>query len=355
MPETSRIPAGIDLRPFDPLTASRADWDQLHAYRRLRQQEDHPGEPLPPDADFEHQLLQPQPLFEARRIIAMRGGAYVGNLVLGFRRPGSPDSADHAGFIDAGGGVPLALRRQGIGTALLAALLGFMQDNGRTTATARAQLPDGHAFLRAFGAQQKYRAVENRLALDGLRWDELARWQAEASAHGLRWEVHAGRVPFSRLAQLMEPLTQLINEQPLDALDIPRIRYELQGYETWYADMDRRGGTHFLVLLMHGDEVAAVCDASWDGRFPDRAWQQLTAVAAPWRGKGLAKAAKAALLHLLRQHHPGVRTVVTHNANSNAAMLSINRRLGFAVHRETATYQVTADTLAATLSALSLR
>ena len=47
---------------------------------------------------------------------------------------------------------------------------------------------------------------------------------AGTAGTGLRWEIHAGRVPFERLAQLMEPLTALINEQPLDALEIPRNR-----------------------------------------------------------------------------------------------------------------------------------
>lgn len=51
------------------------------------------------------------------------------------------------------------------------------------------------------------------------------------------------------------------------------MRYELQGYVTWYEEMDRRGGSHFLVMLRHGDEVAAMCDASWDARFPDRVYQ----------------------------------------------------------------------------------
>ena len=52
-------------------------------------------------------------------------------------------------------------------------------------------------------------------------------------------------MPLERLARLMKPLTMLINEQPLDSLDIPPIRYELQGYDSWYASMDRRGGEHF--------------------------------------------------------------------------------------------------------------
>jgi GNAT superfamily N-acetyltransferase len=342
-----RLPEGIALRPFDPHAATRAQWRQLHDYRRLRTQEDYPDEPLPIEADFERELQARQPLFVSQRIMAVRGDTYVGNLLLAFRREGSPDSEDFAAFADAGGGVPRAHRRQGVATALLAAVHAFMRSGGRSLLTMRADRPEGHAFMAAIGATAKLRSAQNRMPFGQLDWDELTRWQerGDAGGDGLRWEIHAGRVPFERLSQLMEPLTVLINEQPLDALEIPRIRYELEGFRTWYADMDSRGGTHFVVLLLQGDTLVAVCDASWDAHDPDRVFQRLTAVAQPWRGKGLAKAVKARMLALIRQHQPDVLTMVTHNAHSNDAMLSINRRLGFALHRELMTYQLGIDAL----------
>lgn len=346
--------ARLTLQPFDPGTASPEAWQRLHAYRRLRQQEDWPGEPALSDEAFEAELRQSWPLSEQRRTMAVRqDGEFVGNLILAFRRAGSPGSEDFAPHVDVWGGVLGPQRRQGVGRALLGALLAFMEHQGRTLATFKVHLPESHAFLTALGAQEKYRSIENRLALAALDWDALAHWQTQATAidSGLRWELHAGRVPMARLATLLAPLSALINEQPLDALELPRLRYELPGYEAWYADMDRRGGMHFLVLLRHGDALAAVCDAHWDARFPERVQQQLTAVAGPWRGRGLAKAVKAAMLQLIRQHLPQASTVVTLNAQSNAPMLAINRRLGFAAHRHDGTYQLTREALAGFLAA----
>ncbi|MGE3348748.1 MAG: N-acetyltransferase [Ramlibacter sp.] len=338
----------LALVPFDPHQATPEEWGRLHAYRRVRLAEDFPGDPLVPDADFEHALREPHPLHQMQRIMAARGDDYVGNLVLTWRRPGSPNHADHAPFVDAGGGVPLAHRRQGVGTALLGALHGFMAAHGQSVVSLKVQSAEGRAFMAARGAELRLRSVENRLPFHGLDWSALARWQAQATSpgDGLRWETHAGRVPMPRLAQLMEPLTTLINEQPLGSLEMPRIRYTLEGYDRWYADMDRRGGEHFMVLLCHGEALVAVCDASWDARFADRVYQQLTAVAQPWRGRGLAKGVKAAMLQLIHARHPGVRTMITTNAEANGPMLSINQRLGFAMHREEGTYQFTLDALA---------
>ena len=45
------------------------DWTRLHAFRRARHAEDHPGEPVLPDADFERELRLQRPLGESRRFI----------------------------------------------------------------------------------------------------------------------------------------------------------------------------------------------------------------------------------------------------------------------------------------------
>lgn len=293
------------------------------------------------DADFERDLLTFRPLSESRRVLALRGDEILGILILNFRRDGSPGSEDYAAHVDVAGGVSRESRRQGVGRLLLSGLTEFMERYGKSIATTKVHLPDGHACMTRVGATSKLRMVENRLSFDALDWASLERWgQApDLAASGLRWEVHAGRVPMETLAPLMAPFSVLINEQPLDELEVPRMRYELHGYETWYADMDRRGGDHFLVLLRRGDEVAAMCDASWDLRFPERMYQQLTAVARPWRGRGLAKAVKARMLELVRTSHLEVRMAITHNANANSAMRSINDRLGFRVHKEECTYQ----------------
>lgn len=167
--------------------------------------------------------------------------------------------------------------------------------------------------------------------------------QVETARMPLRWEIHAPRVPIARLAELMTPFSSLINEQPLGELEMPPIRYELAGFESWYRELDARGGEHYLILLNAGDEVAAVCDANWDARAPERVHQSFTAVAAPWRGQGVAKAVKAAMLLLVRERRPEVTTFTTYNAQSNAPMLSINQRLGFRLHREECTYQIGRD------------
>ncbi len=342
---------------FDPQRASEDCWTRALAYWRLRHAEDHPGEPVPDDADTRHAVLRADPLVVVHRVLAVGPhGEFIGSLNASFRREGTPEHEAFAPFIDVWGGVLRAHQRRGVATALLRALLALMQAHGKSVATLKTHLSEGHAFLRAIGAEERHRAIENRMAFAGLDWQALARWRAEgfAPAHGLRAEVHAGRVPFERLATLMAPMSALLDDAPTTNLDRPPLRYDLEGYHTWYAELNRRGGEHFLVLLLAGDELAAVCDANWSQRVPDRMYQNLTAVARPWRGKGLAKGVKAAMLQLVRERHPEVTLAVTSNAEVNAPMLAINRQLGFAPHRHDGLYQIGTESLRNFLAARPL-
>lgn len=336
---------------FDPQSASATEWAALHAYRRQRAAEEFPDVPLLGDADFEHEVQRQLPFTVNHRFLALQGGEIVGNTILAVRRAGTPGYDDHAPYVDVFGGVLKQHRRRGVGRALFANLHDFMHANAKSMASIKVLFPDGHGFLAATGARAKFRSVESHLALSDVPWALMAAWRDSVGTCGphLCWEVHASRVPRERLAQLMAPFSRLINQQPLGELDMPPLRYELAAFESWYRELDTRGGEHYLILLNAGDQVAAVSDANWDARVPERVHQSFTAVAQPWRAKGLAKAVKAATLLLVRERRPEVTTITTYNAQSNGPMLAINQRLGFRVHREECTYQLQRDALGAFL------
>jgi GNAT superfamily N-acetyltransferase len=140
--------------------------------------------------------------------------------------------------------------------------------------------------------------------------------------------------------------TQLDADVPRGGLEHGPIRWEMTGYDLWYETLERVGGAHHLVLLRAPDgSVAGLSQAGWDIRAPSIVRQQLTAVARPWRGRGVGRALKAAMLRQVHEMHPEATVIGTNNAEVNAAILSINARVGFKVVWRNVDYQVTRDVL----------
>jgi len=348
----SEVRPCIATRAFIPAAATADDWLSYHRYRRQRAAEESPEDPIPEDDVRQRDMLVEWPLFQIRHVLALIDGEIVGSLAMWTRRKGTPDYEAHAPFISADVDVRRDCRRCGVATVLLAALAAFMREGAYVTVTMSARAGDGSAYLDSIGAVEKHRVMENRLEFARVDRAMLRQWDAAVDARSgeLIWEIHTDRVPLDRIKELIPALTTMFNSQPLGTLDLPPLRYDMEQIKAWYSELDAHGGDHIMVLLRNGDELVAVSEASWGADVPDRAFQNLTAVAPGWRGKGLAKAVKARVLRVLAERRPEIGLIITVNANVNAAMLAINRQLGFVQHRDIRTYQISRDGIEAALA-----
>jgi GNAT superfamily N-acetyltransferase len=97
-------------------------------------------------------------------------------------------------------------------------------------------------------------------------------------------------------------------------------------YADWLGSVwrptDREAGTAVLA----GDSVVAICFARFD-RAAHRGVHGLVAVLPEYRNRGLAALAKTRTLRVAAEL--GIERMVTSNAETNAAMLAVNRRLGY--------------------------
>jgi GNAT superfamily N-acetyltransferase len=336
----------IRIVPFDPHTASDELWAAFNETRHAIAREFWPDEPILDDAETRREVQTINPMVEFRRWVAMEGEEVAGSIRAAFRRPGTPHEQDHARFLWASGGVRASSRRRGIGTLLLREVHRLMHALDKTVLTMSAQTEPGHAFIKYLGAVEKHCTVEQRAVFADLDWPVLRQWENGASAQGLIWERYAGRVPRDVLVALLPVFTKLFGDVPLGGLETGPIRWEMNGYDLWYETLERIGGAHHLVLLRAPDgSVAGLSEAGWDIRAPSIVRQQLTAVARQWRGRGVGRALKAAMLRQVHEAHPAATVIGTNNAEVNAPILSINARVGFRVAWRNVDYQVTRGAL----------
>jgi GNAT superfamily N-acetyltransferase len=339
----------IQIILFDPESASRETWAAFHTWRRA---ESDPDVRVCTDGKWEEGMRQTDAFWDVRHWLALEGPDVAGYVRVSFRRAGSPNAEEHARFLGCSGTVVAHARRRGIGTLLLRQVCDLMHALDKSVLTLSADTDAGHAFLTRFGATAKHTMLSCQARLDDLDWPRLRAWEDMAGDIGLVFECYAGRVPRDVLVSFLPAFTAIGADMPLESLESPPFRVEIGAYDQWYKRLEQTEAAHHLVLLRDpAGTVVGMSEAFWNSPTPKLAFQQFTAVARSWRGRGLGRAIKAALLRQIRSTHPCVEKVRTANGESNAAMLAVNRSIGYTVLQREVDYQVTRADLDAGLQA----
>ncbi|MBC3842495.1 GNAT family N-acetyltransferase [Streptacidiphilus sp. 4-A2] len=224
-------------------------------------------------------------------------------------------------------------RRQGVGSALLAALRAEAVAEGRPSLLVAA--PAGTAAERALTAWGFAPGSELvRLRLRVADCDQAAlRATVKAASEGyhlVRWQ---GVVP----ADLVAPYTEARNamaDMPGEGAGPARASWD----EAWVRAMAEvaatRGDALLTVAALYLDEqgqeaVAGFSEIVLKAGGGPSARQSDTAVVRAHRGRGLGLWVKAAMLQWLLGAHPEVAEVTTVCADSNRHMIAINEQLGF--------------------------
>ncbi len=106
---------------------------------------------------------------------------------------------------------------------------------------------------------------------------------------------------------------------------------------------------HWSIFVRHDEsgKLVGFTDVSWNPEQPDTVGQGNTGVRPEHRGHALGKWLKATMLQRILDDRPNVKDIRTGNADSNDAMLGINRELGFKPYIAASAWQVPVETLRA--------
>jgi mycothiol synthase len=252
-------------------------------------------------------------------------------------------------------GVLPGYRRAGIGRALLGGATDVAGRLGRSLlmAVTRENVPAGEAFARRIGAELGQVVTRNRLDLRDVDRDLIQSWAeaGPARASGYHLEFVKGVTP-DRLIPGVIAALMIMNTAPRDDLQTgdftitPQLLREEEqasaaaGLEPWayYAIDDATSDFVGLTTIVVNPAV------------PEQVQVGNTAVDPAHRGHALGKWLKAAMMQRVLAELPAARWLVTSNATSNDAMLSINRQLGFRASAAMKIWQVSTDRARAYLS-----
>ncbi len=338
--------------PFDPQTATPDEWRRFLAYARIRDLEVGPDDPVETDESRAAWLRHPDSQWEEFRTAVLdpeRPEVQIGEMDFEVSRPGAPSYETNRHIAWVWVYVLQAHRRRGLASRLLPKVVEIARERGCTVLAAGFDEEAGRAFATGLGARVTTHRRENRLDFGRVDWGMVEAWAAEGPRRSprtrLRWFV--GGIDDDLIEAYSRTFTEVFNQQPFGKAEhgvyvfTPQTIRERAGR---YAASDM---TWTVAATVEPDgTVSGLTETGVERGRPTFLFQLLTGVQAGHRGRGLGKWLKAEMLLRVRREFPQVRVVVTGNASSNAAMLSINERLGFRTHKEPVNVEMKAEDLA---------
>ena len=317
---------------------------ELHEFGVLMSAESRPEDPPTPIEVTRASFASIPDFLRMRAYVARASdGAIVGLANANFW-----DAEENRHLLNAAISVRADRRRAGIGTALLRFVTDVADAEERTLilGSTSERVPAGAAFAAAVGAEAAQANHVNRLVLEEVDRDLVKRWIADGPkrAPGYSLEWIDGIYPDDKLDEILDVM-HVMNDAPRDNVQREDMRITADQYHDMAKQIQAIDVQMWALFVRHDESsrLVGLTDVSWLPAEPDTVSQGNTGVRPEHRGHGLGKWLKAVMLQRILDERPQAKDIRTGNADSNDAMLAINRQLGFKPYIAATSWQVTSD------------
>jgi len=331
---------------FEPRTAPEELWRAHYDHLDAISLELDPEEPLLPRAKRRALLLSAQDIPYTNKyyyLLPADGGKAAGYASAAVETPASPTYAANRHNANIKLSVLPGYRRKGLGTRLLRHLVAEMaaQEPSVTEYLTPVMTEPGFKFLDALGGTVSLVHGENRLYLRDLDWGMVEAWAAEGARRNPASAIVAAEaIPEEDIKDFCRVYSETMAQQPFGDISL-KIEITPEQVRLGEATAREAGAVHTTIYSKEADgSVSGLTETQYMPELGHRVWQMLTGVRADCRGRGLGKLLKALMLLDIRKKYPGVKYVVTGNADANAPMMAINKALGFKKHRPVLIYKL---------------
>jgi mycothiol synthase len=315
------------IERFEPLRATEAALAGYHDVVMASEATDRPGEPGLPFEELLGRLTRPLPgMGQAVHWVGYREHEVVALAEVHFLE----DENSGIGLTEIS--VHPGHRREGIGTAMLRAVVPELRARGRRVVEGWQVVAGsaGQRWAEAWGFRQVRTIVRQALAVAGA---DPSAWDVAVPA-GYRPRSWAGTAP-DDVVESYARARGAIRDAPLGQSDYRWPEWTVGRVRAAEAEFREQGIEQRVVVAIHeaSGDVAGFTEVCVHPRRPDWAYQRDTAVTAAHRGHGLGRCVKAHMARWLVAERPALRRISTTTGAENAHMIRVNHAVGYTTLR----------------------
>jgi mycothiol synthase len=340
-----------DLKRFDPDTATDNEFQARHTYLNLRRREHMPDDP-PRSLEASIKNAKSWKLFEKAKFEVWH--LWEGNHIIAelFIEVAFHDENRH--LIEAEIEVFAPYRRRGCAKGLLPKVIEMAEQYDRTLVISPtiSTVPAGQVFAERLGATKGIETHTNQLVLVDVDTALLKGWveQAKTKAKDFEMGFWGDTYPEEEIEAIAR-LIEVMNTQPKDDLEVEDGKVKPEVLRQGEAYHKALGIERWVLYARHkSGELAGFTDTFWNPENPENLGQGDTGVLPDYRGHGLGKWLKAAMIQKVLAERPIVKRIRTGNADSNLPMLAINQALGFKPYIAGTVWQIEIEKIKAYLA-----
>lgn len=334
----------IDIQLFDPKEASEGQWQEYHEYRAKRHQESSPDDDMYPNQMVETAMKQEELESLTRRfwIYHTLEKKLIGTITLSYLLPESDSYKGNEELLQAGITILNDYHRKGIGTFCLRFVLNYAKDTNKSKILTNTDNEDGKAFLKRLNAPMSLAGAENRLDLTQLDWQMINQWIQEGEERNPHTSLNfVTSIPEDIIEQYAKVYSAVNMQQPLGEIEVGELVVSPKMLRKKENDLKQLGATWLTAYTQEENgDISGLTELIHLPSRPSYIMQDLTGVVDKYRGRGLGKWLKAANLLKAKEMISDIMIVITGNADANAPMLSINKRMGFYKYKENMLSQI---------------
>ena len=321
----------INIREFNPKSASEKEWQLFQQLFAPLWKEFHPEEPLFTVQDTKTLKSNFPDIWVKYFLVATLGDKeeFVGFTELSFRK-----SEEASAFIHVQ--VAKEMRRRGIAKLLLSETLKFAERYERKVLTfsTMSSVPDGKEFARHLNMNLGLSSSFSKLEIKDVDMNMMKKWRSALDEN--EYEIGFWQYPYPEndIEEYVAIENDFYKSVPRDDLDYepPQITAgELRQKMIVFKEKNLEKPVVWVKHRKTG-KFAGFTDVIVILDRPFRIEQQSTVVLNKYRRNGIGRAVKAEMILKLVELYPEAEYLITINAESNRSMLNINREMGFKHH-----------------------